>query len=70
MTTKEAIAEIFVTAFKSLPEKEKGKVVEELLSELDKNYTKEEWNKIEKIANQKCKVFSTAKEAKHYLSKI
>ena len=70
MTKKEAIAEVFVTAFKSLPENEKGRIVEELLSELDKNYTKDEWRKIEKLANQKGKMFFAAKEAKCYLNKI
>jgi hypothetical protein len=70
MTKKEAFAEIFVTAFKTLPEAEKETIVEKLLAELDKGFTKEEWDKIGKLAGQRGKVFSSANEAKSYLQKL
>ena len=70
MTKKEAIAEVFVTAFKTLPESEKETIVEKLLAEIDKDFTNEEWEKIGKLAGQHGKVFSGVSEAKNYLHKL
>ncbi|OIO75168.1 MAG: hypothetical protein AUJ85_03855 [Elusimicrobia bacterium CG1_02_37_114] len=70
MTKKGAVAEVFVTAFRSLPEDEKENIIDKLWSELDKGFTKEEWEKIEKIASHQGKVFSSAKEAKNHVQKL
>jgi hypothetical protein len=68
MTRKEVMQTIITTAFKSLSEKEKESVVEELLSDLDRDFTKEEWRKLEKISREKCKSFASGKEAKSFLN--
>ena len=37
---------------------------------MDERFSDEEWDKIEKLANEKGKQFKTGKSALHYLSKI
>jgi len=70
MSKGNAIAEVFVTAFKSLSETEKVAIVEKLLAELDKDFTQEEWEKIEKLANKKGKLYNTSQEFLKALNKI
>lgn len=63
-------AEALVSAIKTLPRQEKKIIIEELLFDLEKDFTKKEWQKIEKIANRKGRVYNTAQDFLKALDKI
>lgn len=70
MNTNTAISEIFITAFKSLPKREKETVAEKILCEVEGNFTEKEWDKIEKLCKEPGKLCSCAKEAKKHIAKL
>jgi len=71
MRKTEAVAEVFVTAFRSLPQKEKESIVQKLLDDLEaKIFSRKEWEEIEKLAAEKGSVYTTGKQAKQHLAKL
>ncbi|MGA2090601.1 MAG: hypothetical protein ABSH12_03975 [Endomicrobiales bacterium] len=70
MNTHVAIAEAFLTAIRSLPKLEKRLIVERLIADIDKDFTKEEWGKIEKLANKKGKIYNSANEFLKALDRV
>lgn len=70
MHSQTAMAEIFVTAFHSLPKREKITILDELVSDAEKEFTKEELDKLERLAQKKGKIFNDSKSFLAALSKI
>lgn len=70
MTKKEAIAKVFITAFKALSANEKELIVDELLSEFNKKFTPAEFRKLDKLANQNGKIFENGRDAIKYLNTL
>ena len=71
MRKTEAVAEVFVTAFRSLPRKEKESIVQKLLDDLESEmFSRKEWEEIGKLAAEKGSVYATGKQAKQHLAKL
>lgn len=47
-----------------------SKAIEKLLEEIESVFSTAEWEKIEKLANQKGRRFSSGKHVKQYLAKL
>ncbi|MDD5772838.1 MAG: hypothetical protein PHX78_05145 [bacterium] len=71
MNKTNAMVEVFVTAFRSLPQKERKNIAQKLLADLDaESFTINDWEKIEKIAEQRGEFYTTGKQAKQHLNKL
>ena len=65
-----ARAEALATAIRTLPREERKIILEELISDVEKDFTKEELGKLEKLANKKGRVYKDSKSFLEALSKI
>ena len=70
MNTHALRAEVFVHAFRSLPKQEKTLILEEIVAEMEPEFTKEECSYLKKLSRKKCLEFRTAKDAIRYVKEL
>jgi len=63
-------AEALVSAIKTLPKQEKKIIIEELITDMEKDFSKEEWCKIEKLADRKGKAYKDSDSFLKALAKL
>ena len=70
MTAHALRAEIFVQAFRTLPKQEKKLIIEEIVSDMEPSFSREEIDYLQKLAKQKGLVFHNAKDAIKHLNSL
>ncbi|MBI5789768.1 MAG: hypothetical protein HZA78_13035 [Candidatus Schekmanbacteria bacterium] len=71
MRKNEAVAEVFITAFKSLPRKEKEHIVKKLLDEIEiELFSSKEWETLGKLAQETGSIYADGNQAKQHLAKL
>ncbi|MCB4791518.1 MAG: hypothetical protein LHV68_06480 [Elusimicrobia bacterium] len=63
-------AEALVSAIRTLPKQEKKIILEELITDMEKDFSKEEWFKIEKLADKKSRVYKDSDSFLKALAKL
>jgi len=63
-------AEVFVHAFRTLPKQEKKLIIEEIVSDMEPSFSREELAYLHKLSKQKGIEFSSAKDAVKHIESL